>query len=82
MRLYKEQVFNFDEEEVKQYFEFEQTLQGMFDVVEKLFGVVFEERKDSSMQYNETVRVYKAMQEGKTIAYFVGDYFYRPEKRP
>jgi Zn-dependent oligopeptidase len=37
MRKYKEQVFSYDEKELKNYFELEATLGGMFRIAEILF---------------------------------------------
>ncbi len=79
-RLYKQKNFSFDENEWKQYFELEQTLQGMFDCAEKLYGITFEECLDSPYAYTDDIRVFEVSKGWVIISLFVCDLFYREEK--
>ncbi|MAD32555.1 MAG: peptidase M3 [Planctomycetes bacterium] len=74
--------FDFDEAEVKQYFEFERVLvDGMFFMAEQLYGVTMKERTDLPV-YHEDVRVFEMFDEGgAAIALFYADYYARPSKR-
>lgn len=79
--------FDFDEGEVKQYFELESVLQnGLFFTCQKLYGIELRERKDLPV-YHPDVRVFEVFEasggtsEGKAIGLFYADYFARPSKR-
>ena len=74
--------FDFDEAEVRQYFEFERVLvDGMFFMAEQLYGVTMKERTDLPV-YHEDVRVFEMFDEGgAAIALFYADYYARPSKR-
>lgn len=58
----KKQKFNFDAEETRPYFEINNVRQGCFDVVTKLYGLTFTERKDIPV-YNEDVQVFECKNE-------------------
>jgi thimet oligopeptidase len=66
-------------DEVKEYFEMNNTLKGMFRVYEKLFNLRIEERKDVPVWY-EKVKSYVMYKDGKKIGYFYLDLFPRPNK--
>jgi peptidyl-dipeptidase Dcp len=79
--------FDFDEGEVKQYFELESVLQnGLFFTCQQLYGITLRERKDLPV-YHPDVRVFEVFEasdgktEGKAIGLFYADYFARPSKR-
>ncbi|MBP1645832.1 MAG: Zn-dependent oligopeptidase [Bacteroidetes bacterium] len=54
----KKQKFNFDEEETRPYFEINNVRQGCFDVITKLYGLTFTERKDIPV-YAKDVQVFE-----------------------
>ena len=84
--FYAEQVrkarFNFDESQVKPYFELEHVLQdGIFYAAHELYGLTFQERKDLPV-YEKSVRVFEVFDEGgKPLALFLADFFARDNKQ-
>lgn len=58
----KQQKFNFNEEETRPYFEINNVRQGCFDVITKLYGLTFTERKDIPV-YEKDVTVYECKNE-------------------
>lgn len=76
-RKYKEENYQINDEEIKQYFEFDYVLSWMFDFVKKFFWV--------SMKLIETENQnqmwYEVYYEWEQIAYFMLDAFYRKGKR-
>lgn len=77
----KEQKYNFNEEEVRPYFEVNSVLHnGVFWAANKLYGITFTELKDAP-KYNPEVTVYDVKDaQGKHLAVFMTDYFPRPTK--
>lgn len=74
--------YEFDEGEVKQYFELDSVLQnGLFHEVQQLYGIVLKERKDLPV-YHPDVRVFEVFDaDGAAIGLFYADYYARPSKR-
>ncbi|RUO29697.1 M3 family metallopeptidase [Aliidiomarina soli] len=83
---YAEQVrqerYDLDEEEVRQYFEFNRVLHdGVFYTMNRLYGLTFEERDDLPT-YHPDVEVYEVFDhDGTSLAIFYADYFAREGKR-
>jgi thimet oligopeptidase len=71
--------YNVNTDEVKQYFEMNNTLRGMFTVYEKLFTIKIQERKDVPTWYSK-VKSFEMLKDGKVIGYFYLDLFPRPNK--
>lgn len=79
---YKKKMLDFDEEEFRPYFKLENVLNGIFIVVNKLYGLKFVEKTDLPAYANDIV-VYEVQDaDGSYIGLFYGDYFPRKEKRP
>ncbi|MGI5310608.1 M3 family metallopeptidase [Rheinheimera sp. WS51] len=78
----RQEKFNIDENEVKQYFEFERVLKdGVFYTFNRLYGVSFEPRPDLPT-YHPDVKAYELFDvDGSSIAIFYADYFAREGKR-
>ena len=74
--------YNFDENEVRQYFPVDSVRNGIFTMAERLYGVKFTEMPDAPKYYDE-VTVYDVTdaKTGEHIAVFMTDYFTRPSKR-
>ncbi|MEJ7679423.1 MAG: M3 family metallopeptidase [Segetibacter sp.] len=66
-------------DKVKEYFEMNNTLQGMFTVYEKLFNIGIKEVKNVPVWYSR-VRSYEMYKEGKKIGDFYLDLYPRPNK--
>lgn len=78
-RKYQELHYAFDEEALKAYFELGAVLQWLHRFVGDFFGLEFRFLPERS---DEVFRYYAVYQEGKLIAYYLLDPFYRQGKRP
>jgi peptidyl-dipeptidase Dcp len=74
--------FDFDQAQVKPYFELEHVLHdGVFHAAQQLYGLQFEERTDLPV-YTADVRVFEVFDaDGTPLALFLGDYFARDNKQ-
>src|SRR5277367_4370429 len=73
--------FDFDEGELKPYFQLDRIIEAAFHVANRLFGLNFTERYDLKL-YDPDVRAWTVTgRGGSPIALFIGDYFARPSKR-
>lgn len=74
--------YDLDEEEVKQYFEFDRVLNdGVFYYMNRFYGIRFEPRPDLPV-YHPDVKAYEVFDaDGSSIAIFYADYFAREGKR-
>lgn len=72
--------YAFDEEELKPYFELDNTIDGVFGLATKLYGYKFEENKNID-KYHPDVRAYEVYDDGgKLLGVLYADFFYRPGK--
>ena len=84
--FYSEKVrkarYDFDESQLKPYFELNHVLQdGVFYAATRLYGVTFKERHDLPV-YQPDVRVFEVFDtDGSPLALFLADYYARPSKR-
>lgn len=84
--FYSEQVrkarYNFDEDQVKQYFELNNVLQnGVFYAAHQLYGITFKELHNIPV-WQPDVRVFEVYDaDGKPLALFYCDYFKRDNKQ-
>ena len=84
--FYSEKVraerFNFDENQLKPYFELNNVLvNGVFFAATKLYGITFKERKDLPV-YHPDVRVFDVFDaDGKQLAIFLADMYARSNKQ-
>lgn len=78
----RQDKFNLDENEVRQYFAVDSVLNGIFTMAERLYGVKFTEMPDAPKYYDE-VTVYDVtdIATGEHVAVFMTDYFPRASKR-
>lgn len=83
-RYYAEKLrhekYDFDEAQLKPYFQLENLIQASFFTAQKLFGLDFAERQDMPV-YHPDVRVWEVRREGGVIGLFYGDYFARTGKQ-
>ncbi|MCX7169707.1 MAG: M3 family metallopeptidase [Proteobacteria bacterium] len=75
----KQARYAFSDEEVKQYLPEPQVLQGLFRVIEKLFGVSLE--PDQAPVWHPAVRFFRILRKGQLIGQFYLDLYARDEKR-
>ena len=74
--------FDFDQAQVKPYFELEHVLRdGVFYAAQELYGLTFKERHDLPV-YHPDVRVFEVFDaDGAPLALFLGDFFARDNKQ-
>lgn len=78
----REQRFNFTDEQLRPYFAFERVLDGLFSLLNRLFGITIESASDGVSVWNSDVRFFKVRNEdGDHIASFYLDPFSRPENK-
>jgi peptidyl-dipeptidase Dcp len=77
----RKERYDFDENAVRQYFEMEHVLAGLFFMAKTLYGVELRERTDLPV-YHPDVRVFEVFDAGgKALGLFYGDWFARTGKR-
>ena len=76
----KQERFAFNEEELKPYFALPKVIDGLFEVVQRLFGLTFLERKDIPV-YHEDVLAFEVQKDGKFHAVLYADFHPRAGKR-
>jgi len=77
----KKEKYNFDENEVRPYFEVNNVIKGVFGLATNLFGIKFEERHDIQ-KYHPEVKIFEVKEaDGKHIGILYTDYFPRDSKR-
>lgn len=79
-RKYKEEKYNFDEKELKKYFEFKNVINYLFDFVKTFYSI--EMRKIDIESYDKDVQIFEVWRNNKLISYYLLDPFYRDGKRP
>lgn len=74
--------YSFNEEDMKPYFELNNTIDGVFGLATKLYGFKFKENKAID-KYHPDVKVYDVYdRQGKLMGILYADFFYRESKRP
>jgi peptidyl-dipeptidase Dcp len=77
----RKEKYALDEEEVRSYFSLEDVKEGLFSVVNKLYGLTFEPRSDLPV-YNNEVTAYEVKErDGSHVGIIYMDFFPRPGKR-
>lgn len=78
----RQSEYELDENEVREYFEFNRVLHdGVFYAMERLYGITFEPRDDIPV-YHEDVEAYEVFdKDGSSLGIFYADYFARDGKR-
>lgn len=78
----RQDKYNFDESQLKPYFEMKNVLEnGVFYAANQFYGLSFKQRTDLPT-YHPDVLVYDVFdKDGKQLAIFLGDFYARPSKR-
>ena len=77
----KNRKFDFDEEELRPYFELNRVKQGIFGLATRLYGITFRENKDIPV-YHPNVQAYEVYdKDGSYLAILYTDFYPRPGKR-
>lgn len=77
----KEQKFNFNEEELRPYFELSQVIQGVFGLATKLYGITFKKNKDIPVYHADVVAYEVFDEDGRFLAILYADFHPRASKR-
>ncbi|MDE7427613.1 MAG: M3 family metallopeptidase [Muribaculaceae bacterium] len=78
----KSEKYAFDEEALRPYFELSNTVNGVFGLATKLYGLQFKENPDIQV-YHPDVKAYDVTDEdGKFVGVIYTDFFPRESKRP
>ncbi|EAT11265.1 oligopeptidase A [Bermanella marisrubri] len=76
----KQARYNISQEDIRPYFPAPKVLNGLFEVVRRLFNVDVEAVEDAEV-YHPDVTLYSIKKDGKTIAQFYLDLYARAKKR-
>ncbi|QEA38075.1 oligopeptidase A [Pistricoccus aurantiacus] len=76
----REARYAISQEQLRPYFPAPKVIDGLFDVVERLYGLAFE-RDDSAPRYHPDVSFYRILENGTPIAGFYLDLYAREGKR-
>jgi peptidyl-dipeptidase Dcp len=76
----RQEKYDFDEAQLKPYFQLGNIIEAAFYTATRLFGVAFRERHDVPV-YHPDVRVWDVLKGDAVIGLFYGDYFARPGKQ-
>jgi oligopeptidase A len=78
----QEQKFQFTEEELRPYFSFPRVLDGLFSLVNRLFGIKVQAADGKAPVWNKDVRYFEVFDaDAKKIAAFYLDPYSRPENK-
>src|SRR5690606_18634122 len=74
--------YDLDDEQLRPYFKLESVVAGVFEHARRLYGLVFEERRDLPV-YHPDVQVFEVKDEatGDLVGLFYADFFPRASKR-
>ncbi|MBF0264203.1 MAG: M3 family metallopeptidase [Gammaproteobacteria bacterium] len=78
----KKQLLNFDDESLRPYFQLNNVINGLFQTLNKLYGIKFTEMPEIPV-YHQDVRVFKVTDaKDNYLGLLYSDFFPRAEKRP
>ncbi len=78
----RERKFQFTDEELRPYFPHERVLEGLFGLIDRLFGVKIVAADDEGPRWHKDVRFFKVLDESATqVAAFYYDPYSRPENK-
>lgn len=79
IRKMKKELFNYDEDKIKQYFELNKTLKGMFNVLDNMFNLKFIEIKEET--WDSSVKVFKVWKKYNYNNIYLGKIYFDLESR-
>lgn len=78
----KKVKYDYDAERLRPYFKLENTINGVFGLATRLYGIHFSERKDVDV-YHEDVKVFEVTDsDGRYLGMLYADFFPRESKQP
>ncbi|MEP5568564.1 MAG: oligopeptidase A [Halioglobus sp.] len=76
----REKRYQVSQEDIRPYLPVDRVLPGLFEVVNRLYGVTVEEETEFD-NYHEDARLYNLLSDGEVIARFYLDLYARPKKQ-
>ncbi|ODS24112.1 oligopeptidase A [Candidatus Endobugula sertula] len=76
----RQEKYTVSQEALRAYFPAERVLEGLFSVVNRLFGIIIETTHDIE-KYHDDIHLYRIEKNQQTIAYFYLDMYARDKKR-
>ena len=77
----RKEKYDLNDEELKEFFTLDNTIDGIFKTANKLFGLSFSERFDIEL-YHEDARVWEVKdRDGSHLGIYIGDFYTRASKR-
>ena len=76
----KETELQLNEQELKPYFQLDQVLNGLFEIVKRLYGIEFKENTELDVYHSE-VKIFEVYKNDEFYALLYTDFFPRPGKR-
>ena len=78
----KNEKYAFNDEDMRPYFELENTIEGVLGLATKLYGYTFKENKEIPV-YHPDVKAYEVFEkDGSILGVLYADFFYRAGKSP
>lgn len=78
----KNERYSFNDEDMKPYFELNNTIKGVFGLATKLYGYTFKVNKDTPTYHPDAVAYDVFGPDGKILGVLYTDFYYRPGKAP
>lgn len=79
LNILKKEKYKVDSEKLKEYFELNNVMAGLFSITQSLFGITYVEVKNPSV-WHKDVRLFEVMDGGKLIGRFYLDLYPRDNK--
>lgn len=77
----REQRYEVTEEVLREYFQHEKVLNGLFELISRLFEVSIKESENPASVWDSSVRYYRIEKAGREVAGFYYDPYSRPENK-
>ncbi len=74
--------YSFNDEDMKPYFELNNTIDGVFGLAKSLYGYTFKQNKDIPVYHPDAMAYEVYDRDGKILGLLYADFFYRPGKAP
>lgn len=78
----KQERYAFNDEDMKPYFEMNNTIAGVFGLATKLYGYTFKENKNIAVYHPDATAYEVYGPDGKILGILYTDFYYRPGKAP
>lgn len=79
--IYSEK-YSIDENEIRKYFPADKVVHGMFNLVNRLYGIDISENTHNVSKWDDNVKLYDIFENGNHISSFYLDLYTRSNKRP